>query len=192
MIRMMAVAALALAAACGGGAPSAGGPAPQGPVGELGGTGGGVPDIFALIGARQQMGLTGEQVTALDSIQRVWSVGNDTLRRKLRDAAGAHGRMDLEVARPLLEGLAENNFSAGRAVEALLDEEQRRIACTLRQPASRRWSGSRPPGIGIPGRRGMQPGDQVAADTLAPLRGRRGWHWCAVGVPADSATARTP
>jgi hypothetical protein len=187
-IRMMAAAALVLAAACGGQAASPDdGPSPvegrmasAGPV--LGGSG---PNVFALIGARQQLALTGAQVTELDSIGRVWSVRNDSLQRQLRDHRG--GRTDLEVVRPILERMAENNGVANQAVEALLNEEQRRIACTLTPPEPARPQTMRPPGSARVGGRGGRMRPARDGDTEPGLRLRRGWPWCAAPVAADSA-----
>jgi hypothetical protein len=189
-IRMIAAAALVLAAACGGqGASPDEGPSPAqgrmaggaGPV--LGGSG---PNVFALIGARQQLALTGAQVTELDSIGRVWSVRNDSLQRQLRDYRG--GRTDLGLVRPILERMAENNGVANQAVEALLNPEQRRIACTLTPPEPARPQTMRPPGSARVGGRGgrMRPA-RGGGDTVPGMRLRRGWPWCAAPVAADSA-----
>jgi hypothetical protein len=204
MIRTtMAVAALVLAAACGGSAPPADGPAPQGPAGRGGpgapgapgmmvSMGGGPPSVFALIGAREQLSLTGAQVTTLDSINRVWSVRNDTLQRRLSEIDGRRNAQTMERARPLLLRMAENNQWAGTAVQNLLSEEQRRIACTLPQvrvgergTAARAGGpgGRRQPG----GRGGMRPAGGAAADSLQGVRARRGWPWCAATVQMDSA-----
>lgn len=189
-IRMMAMAALTLAAACGGGtAPPRDGPAPRGPGEGPGGVagpmpagvGGGGPNVFALIGARERLSLTGAQVTDLDSIGRSWSVVNDSVQRELRRRGE---RTPVETVHPLLLRMAENNDAANRAVEALLNEEQRRVACTLpnAQPEARRPPVSRPPVNRPSDRRAgarRQPGDSVPG-----MRMRRGWPWCAPAAPA--------
>lgn len=186
MIRMMAVAALALAAACGGtGAAPDENPAPRaGDALPAGVTGGGGPNVFALLGARQQLSLTGPQVTELDSIGRMWSVRNDSLQRQLTG-----GRTEVAMIRPLLERMAVNNGEANSAIEALLNPEQRRIACTLpvaqgperRGPAAPR-PGSRPGGYGSPNPR-MRSGRN---DTVPSMRMRRGWPWCSGAAAADT------
>lgn len=185
-IRMMAVAALALAAACGGSTPPQDGPAPQGAgegPGEFagpmpGGVGGGGPNVFALIGARERLGLNGAQVTDLDSIGRAWSVVNDSVQRELR----RRGERTSATVHPLLLRMAENNDAANRAVEALLNEEQRRVACTL--PAAQPGrADSRPPANRPSDRRAgarRQPGDSVPG-----MRMRRGWPWCASTSPSN-------
>lgn len=190
-IRMMAVAALALAAACGGSAPPENGPAPRAadegaPMMMGPGVGGSGPNVFALIGQRERLALTGPQVVELDSIGRAWSLANDSLQRELRGRGGE--RTTLEAVRPLLLRMAENNDAANRAVEAVLNEEQRRIACTLQPPQAqgemRPRQGRRPgarPGDRMGGRPGTRP------DAEPGTRVRRGWPWCAPAVPADSA-----
>lgn len=189
--RWMAVAALALAAACGGGSGTApaDGPAPQARAdapGDGRAVGGGGPNVFALIGARQQLALTSAQVVELDSIGRMWSVRNDSLQRRI-GGPGAR-TTDLGVLRPLLERMAENNASANQAVESLLTADQRRIACTLpnAQADDRRARMADVPGAGRPGMRGrMRPAR--GADTLPRMGMRRGWPWCTGAAPADSA-----
>jgi hypothetical protein len=194
-IRMMAVAALALAAACGGTTPPEDGPAPGGRGGPGGtggpmmsGMGGGGPNVFALIGAREQLSLSGAQVTELDSIGRAWSVLNDSLQRQLRGRRG--DRTPMEEVRPLLLRMAANNESANRAVETLLSDEQRRMACAL--PAAQGEARRRPPpGAPMPGGRpggARRPRSQrMPGDTMPGMRMSRGWPWCAPTVPADSA-----
>jgi hypothetical protein len=187
--RMMAAAALVLAAACGGqAAPPEEGPAPSQvrADGVSVVVGGGGPNVFVLIGARERLSLTGMQVTELDSIGRLWSVRNDSLQRQLRDTRG--GRTDLGAVRPVLERMAENNGTANGAVEAVLTQEQRRIACTLTPPEPVRQPAMRPPGYGRPGGRGgrMRPA-RGAGDTVPGMRMRRGWPWCTAPVAADSA-----
>jgi len=188
-MRITAVAGLVLAAACGGTAPPQDGPSPQG-AGRAGGMGmqdlevigGGPPSVFALIGAREQMGLTGAQVTALDSIGRMWSMRNDSLRRELGEFDGRRRTPEaMERMRPILLRIAENNHWAGTTVGELLSQEQRGIACTLQSPppAERGRNGRRPTGP----RRGMRPseGNGVAVPNL---RASRGWPWCTPPAPA--------
>jgi hypothetical protein len=184
MIRMMAVAALALSAACGGaGAAPQDRPSPeQAGARPPGLTGGSVPNVFALLGARQQLSLTGPQVTELDSIGRVWSARNDSLQRQL----GRPGeRAEVALIRPILERVAANNQQANTAIEALLSAEQRRIVCTLpvagaaepRMPVADRPVN---PNAGMGSVRSRR-------DTLPAMRMRRGWPWCSAAADADTA-----
>lgn len=184
MIRMMAVAALVLSAACGGaGNAPQDGPAP-GPAGAplpAGLTGGSVPNVFALMGARQQLALTGAQVTELDSIGRMWSVRNDSLQRQL----GRSGeRAEVALVRPVLERMAANNQEANTAIEALLNADQRRIACTLpvAQGPERRFPVAERP-INPNGRLGSA---RNRRDTAPAMPMRRGWPWCSAAAAADT------
>lgn len=172
--RWMAAAALLLAAACGGGsAPPEDGPAPAaqarpavgGPVTNTR-VGGGAPNVTALLGAREQLGLTSAQVTALDSIRGAWAEVDMGLRAQMRDGD----------AGPAIVRMAENNAAAHEAIEAVLTPEQRRTVCAM--PGSRvAGAPAGPP----PGRRGdfMRrrarglPGDSIPAMHLAG-----GWPWC--------------
>jgi len=204
-IRMIAVAALGLASACGGGSAPSQGPGPEssadgGPQGELAGMGGismggGQPSVFSLLGARERMALTSQQVTALDSINRVWAVRNDSLQRQLRGAWGesrSRSNQAFQQARPVLIQIAENNEVANRAVESLLDADQRRTACTI-QGEQRAQAAERPGGRPdarrrtAPIRRGR---GAPRLDTIPGTRAIRGWPWCAGNVPADSARRR--
>lgn len=193
-IRMIAVAALALSAACGGsGAAPEDNPAPRRAGGPLpaGLVGGGGPNVFVLLGAREQLALTSAQVTELDTIGRGWSVRNDSLARQLQDM---RGRATIEEMHPLLERMAMNNQVSNGYVETVLNADQRRIACTLTagQQGDRRRptvggrmtdrGGGRPGGSG--GR--MRPG-RGGADTVPGLRTGSGWPWCTSAAPADSA-----
>ena len=194
-IRMMAVAALALSAACGGssGAAPEDGPAPQRVGGPLpqGLTGGGGPNVFVLLGAREQLALTSAQVTDLDSIGRGWSVRNDSLARQLQDM---RGRATIEEMHPFLERMAMNNQVANGYVEAVLNADQRRIACTLtagqqgdrRRPSVGGRMTDRGGRIGGGGQGRMRPG-RGGADTIPGRFTRSGWPWCTSAAPADSA-----
>jgi hypothetical protein len=194
-IRMIAAAGLVLAAACGGGsggAPSEGpGPRSQDagmadPMAGMSVTGGGQPSVFALLGERERLALTGTQVTALDSINRAWAVVNDTLQRQLRtawgDRRGRRSSRSFEQARPVLLRIAENNDVANRAVEAVLNQDQRRTACAI-QTETREERGrdgrTLPPGMRR--RPGMAP-----FDTIPGARALRGWPWCSGRMAADS------
>ena len=210
-IRMIAVAALGLAAACGGGAaaPSEG-PGPEnrpdgGPQGDMAGMGGismggGQPSVFSLLGARERMALNSEQVTALDSINRVWASRNDLLQRQLRAVWGSsrsRTSRSFEEARPVLIQIAENNEIANRAVESLLNPEQRLTACAIQVEQRGEAAGRAEARDGRPVRRPAADrrvpvrrprGTQL--DTIPGARAIRGWPWCAATLPADTARRR--
>lgn len=176
MIRMMTVAGLVLAAGCGGsGAPPRDGPAP---VITPGMTNGGGPNVIALIGAREQVGLTGQQVVALDSIGRLWSDRQDSIRAEMRGESQREG-----VAAQLLVRMAENNARANEAVEAVLTDEQRRAVCGIRVlDPDRRIVGSR--AAPVDRRNTRDPrlrAGRSAVDTIPGVR--RGWPWCGAMRP---------
>lgn len=211
MIRMMAVAALGVAAACGTGSAPSQGPGPEnapdgGPPADFAGMGGismggGQPSVFSLLGERERMALDSHQVTVLDSINRVWASRNDSLQRQLRTVWGSsrsRTTRSFEQARPVLVQIAENNDVANRAVESLLNEEQRRTACAIqveqrgdarsRAEASARRTGGRP---GVDRRAPVRrPRGEGPLDTIPGARAIRGWPWCAATLPADSARRR--
>jgi hypothetical protein len=209
-IRMIAVAALGLASACGGGSAPSEGPGPEsgaegGPAGELAqmgnfSIGGGEPRVFSLLGARERLALTSHQVTVLDSVNRVWASRNDSLQRSLRAVWGnsrSRSNASFQQARPVLIAIAENNDVANSAVESLLDAGQRSTACTIqmeqrgeaRAQSAAQGRGGRPGGRagGRPPPR--RPRGGAPLDTVPGTRALRGWPWCAA-TPADSARRR--
>lgn len=186
--------ALAALAACGGQPAPQDGPAPAGGPSDVALTmdavGGAPPSIFGLIGARERLSLTSAQVNALDSISVAWSAADQSLRRELRETWGGdrpRGGDAMQRARPTLERIAQNNQAAAQAVEGVLNEDQRRIACELqaeqrdeRGPPAPRVSSDAPrgPGGGAPRARPRQ------GDVMMMSRGPRGWPWCAARPPA--------
>ena len=189
--------ALAALAACGGGQQQApqDGPAPAGGASDMGlameAMGGGPPSIYGLIGERQRLSLTSAQVNALDSISVAWSAADQSLRRELRETWGGDRprRGDaMQRARPTLERIAQNNQQAALAVETVLNEDQRRVACEQQAelraergvPAPRVSSDApRGPGGGAPRARPRR------EDVMMMSRGPRGWPWCSARPAAN-------
>jgi hypothetical protein len=181
--------ALAALAACGGQRAPQDGPAPAGGPSDLALTmnaiGGGPPGIYGLIGERQRLSLTSQQVNALDSIAVVWSAADQSLRRELRDIWGGdrpRGGEGMQRARPVLERIAINNQVATEGVEALLNDDQRNVACQLQaeQRAERGGIAPRVPSTAPRGPGGGAPRSRPrAADVQAVSREPRGWPWCA-------------
>jgi hypothetical protein len=186
--RTMVVLGLAALAACGGQPEPQDVPAAQqGPEGavslDVGGTT--TPPVRGLIGERERLGLTGAQVTTLDSIAVVLAAANDSLRRSVRDTwngdrPGRGGAM-WERTGPALMQIARNNRAASLLVQNTLTEPQRTIACEMeaeqraRQPERFRRPGMGPGGFGT--RR-----EQVA-DSIAQARAMEGWPWCPPAPP---------
>ena len=162
------------------------------------------PRVYALIGDRERLQLTSAQITALDSIGE-WVTEanrepNQQMRSRLARAPRRGGRptpVAQAGAQPLMEQMARNNEQAMKGVEALLTDEQKRLACEIarerREDVMGVGEGGQAPDTRVPGvvRRpgtGMQ---RVRGDSLTLLR--RGWRWCRpqAGPPpavrADSA-----
>ena len=105
------------------------------------------PPILSLLGERERLSLGPEQVVALDSIAREWTLEND--RQTVRGGTTVSTGVATTVSRgrPTVrnrEAVAENNRRAARAVEAVLTPEQRRLVCDLQSArggarASRVW-----------------------------------------------------
>lgn len=184
----MLIAGLMALAACGAQPDPEDVPGPDGgPVGprvmDVGGAN--TPSIYGLIGERQRLGLTGAQVTTLDSIAIVLSAANDSLRRAVReewrDVQPRPGSERWNRTQPALAQIGQNNRAAGTLVQNLLNEDQRRIACEIqeeqraRNPQPTRLA---PPGSRRIGGRSRQPD----ADSVV-LRRASGWPWCP--PPAD-------
>ncbi len=99
------------------------------------------PPVVALIGYRQSLGLSSEQVNALDSIGRWVAAENDTLADELRLSGATAERGGSARARRaaqrqprnrmLAQRIRENHLQAADGVGDLLDEDQKRRACEL-------------------------------------------------------------
>jgi hypothetical protein len=155
------------------------------------------PPVYSLLGFRDRLSLTSEQVARLDSIGGWLDVANRRAQAELRTASsdrdrgqprgGMFGRQapqrtPEELA--VLDSLATNNRSAVESVRETLTEEQRERVCELVRPATeeggRRQGGGRQQQSG--GRDG-QPG------TMMMMGGRYIWPWC---VPADAPAPAAP
>jgi hypothetical protein len=164
-------------AACGSPPEPEDGPSPEieGPL-VVDVSGGGTPSIRGLIGERQRLGLTGAQVTTLDSLAIRLASANDSLRASLRAEDGPRrGSEAWEHTRAALETIARNHRNAGLLVQSVLTDDQRRIACEME--AEDRARNPEPPrrmqpgAVRVGGRGGMQ------RDTIMDMA-PRGWPWC--------------
>ena len=172
--RVLSVILAASAAAC---APSAPAAAPEP---RTAGLDVAVPPVRALLGERERLSLTSEQVVALDSIAREWDRANDKLARGGGGAKPA-GLVTLALkagkaaTRPRT-AVAENNLRAAKAVERVLTPEQRRTVCELT-------------GGGAGDRVDAPAGSRSLVSSSAPRRAkaRRVWPWCA--APSGEPTA---
>jgi len=160
-----------------------------------------VPSVFALIGAREELGLSSRQVTTLDSIA-VWlgtenqpfirelrpleTAGGGSRRRGMSGRAGRAAELTDE-ARAALERVRENNARVMRVVEQTLTPDQRTRVCELER--KRREARTREFGRGenVASRR-HRPPPGMAPDTTRGMR-PGGWSWCVDGAGnrADAA-----
>jgi hypothetical protein len=150
------------------------------------------PPVYSLLGFRQEIGLTSEQVTALDSIAEAVRQENAPLVQVLRERnpvrAQQRGFIVVDsVSQPALVQLRENNRRAVAAVGEILTPEQRTAACRVldqsqRDRMARRGSSQQ----STRARQGREPGRMEPGDT-AWVRGAGGWAWCTPGAPATPA-----
>lgn len=169
-MRKPAIALLVLTAACGS--------AYQGePVGSVSPLALEPPPVYSLLGFRETLELTTEQVEALDSIAQGVEARNTPVVDSLRAIANARsgrarGLIPIdERTRPLLERVRENNRGAALAIQELLDEEQEREVCALFDQTRRERE------------RARRPRPQPAAADTALFVPMRGWPWCGPAAP---------
>lgn len=143
------------------------------------------PSIFALLGDRQRLELTSEQVTALDSINSWLTAANreflETATPEMRGEPerDARGR-ELPPSRispqdsEALGGMADNIIRAAEGVERLLTPDQRsRICGESAIPRQRPEAPPQPRRLGAGGFSGAQPAQ---------------WPWCVRGAEAPEDT----
>jgi hypothetical protein len=104
------------------------------------------PPIIALLGQRERLSLTSEQVAALDSIAQAWSRENDRLNPG--GTIMTSGPLGVSVSRGPTKSrtpeAAANNLRTARALEQVLDSAQRETVCALKLAPADRRDRSRP------------------------------------------------
>ena len=96
-----------------------------------------VPPVLSLLGHRERLSLTSEQIAALDSIAHVWDVENERLTTRGMMVSSGLGGASVSTVRSTgasRKEAAANNLRAARAVEAVLTSEQRRLVCETPSP----------------------------------------------------------
>jgi hypothetical protein len=194
MKRFAVLAVLLVSAAACGGAPAepASAPAAGMPFGSLE-----APPVHSLIGHRQALELTSEQITVLDSIGQHVNAANrplmqqmGELRAQFRGRTGRDMRTGEvvpggEEGRSLLEQIRQNNRDAVEGVREVLTPAQQQRACALYRDADQRRQRAA-------AARAQQPGGAARARgaTERPAVATV-WPWCAEpGTPG--APAATP
>ncbi|HET7273983.1 MAG TPA: hypothetical protein VFI91_02320 [Longimicrobiaceae bacterium] len=89
------------------------------------------PPVYALLGERQELRLTSEQVAALDSIGSWLNAANAPLFLELNGEPGDPSVVDRATMVSLVEQIHENNTAAGEAVRDLLDDTQEGKVCEM-------------------------------------------------------------
>lgn len=153
------------------------------------------PSVYALIGDRERLELTGSQVSALDSIGRWLSAANDSLSAggsgtsgeeygdqsrsggSRRMPASMQGGGRTPAAR---EALSANNASAMAGVEALLSEAQKQKVCSQAALDRSRAEDRQPERARAPTRSGSSP---------RPSMQRGAWSWCGTAAAPAPANA---
>jgi hypothetical protein len=198
----LAAAAVLAAAACGSRKPAvapAPSPADSTRMEAVRGAGQ-TPPVYGLLGQREKLGLSSQQVVAIDSIGEDLRARNDSLLRGLRalrdslggDRMSGRDREQLYTrGQPLYSGVRDNNLRATRGIYDVLTPEQRVAACrTLRESAGGGMTGR--PGAsarggaggygGGMGGYGRQDRDRRMPRDSMRIRPGRAVYWC----PADT------
>ena len=144
------------------------------------------PPIYALLGYRDRLELTSDQIEGLDSIATGLKDENDDLVDELQEKStlsrNQTGLIVDEEGRPLLDQIRDNNREASEAVGRLLNTTQQEATCELfrlERNSDRRGARSQR------ARRGVDPS---ATDIIWRSLESRTWPWCGnTGNPAATA-----
>lgn len=149
------------------------------------------PPIYALIGFRERLQLTSQQITALDSVATALNRENsqlvDELREKATPTRNQVGLVVGQTEQPLLQRVRDNNRRAAQSVGELLDPTQEQAACQLfnDEEDTRR---SRRADSAQRRRRGPPPRSGGLRPDTTMMTSRGVWPWC--GTPAAAAQPR--
>jgi hypothetical protein len=153
------------------------------------------PPVYALIGYRDKLKLTSEQVTTLDSIATGVRAQNATLIDSLQAKGITNNRAPglLQInptERPLLEQIRTNNKDVLDRVAGVLSPEQETEVCTLYEVDQRDTRGPggqrRQPALDPYGRTNPA---ALRADSSLVVRGFSVWPWCQNSAASRDSTA---
>lgn len=138
------------------------------------------PSVYGLLGERERLDLTSDQIEALDSIGRWLASETEEIRDDLapRPRAGRQQPDSAEIA-TLGEAITAANVQAIEGVESLLSAEQRETVCALQREARDRADEA-----GATDARPMTVGGGRNMGMVSRAR----WTWCAdeqTTPPAD-------
>jgi hypothetical protein len=150
------------------------------------------PPVYSLLGYRETLELTSEQITRIDSIGSWIDSANRGLRPGPAEAQrrqgsggffGGQGRGPAATpeAQAAMDSLRANNRAAVQALEQVLTEEQRARVCELNRPDRQPPAGRRG-AASAPDRRGQ-------GGMTVPMGGRYVWPWCAPPSPPEGGPA---
>lgn len=128
------------------------------------------PPIYALFGYREQLELTSEQISTLDSIARAAQIENDTVLARIRQRAEER---EEEIDLTLLSQLTDVNLRTAERVGEVLTEEQRARVCELFEETRR----ERAEAAARPRRTDRRSSRE---DTPVLQHAIRTWPWCEV------------
>lgn len=89
------------------------------------------PPVYALLGEREELRLTSEQVAAVDSIGRWLYAANAPHLQVLNGAPGERTVAEEDTLIALLEAIHVNNTAAGAAIQELLNDTQEAQVCEM-------------------------------------------------------------
>ncbi|HEX6927127.1 MAG TPA: hypothetical protein VF167_17010 [Longimicrobiaceae bacterium] len=140
------------------------------------------PPVYALIGHRDRLELTSQQIEQLDSIAVDLEQKNSDLIDELEErAVPTRNRMGMvldEEGTPILEQIRDNNRAASEAVGRLLSTTQQAEACELFSLNNRRRERPR-----------IRGADEEEADSIWQMLETRVWPWCGQSSRAEADTA---
>ncbi|HYR07187.1 MAG TPA: hypothetical protein VEQ60_05450 [Longimicrobium sp.] len=172
--RAMSMILIASAAACAPSAPSTR-PSPAD-----------VPPVRALLGERDKLSLSSEQVVALDSISRETDVKDRAVGRRLGIIKGGLvPRLGLGKQQPdrALALVAGSHGAAMQAVQQLLRPDQRQRLCELQR--------EREDKAALREDKRSLAGHTLASSRARRSEGRRTWPWCSSTPSRASNTAQS-
>jgi hypothetical protein len=147
------------------------------------------PPIYALLGHRETIELSSEQIVSLDSIAVGLRNDNDDLIDELEERSSLTRNQTAlivdEEGKPILEQIRDNNRGAAEAVGRVLTTTQQEETCEIfRRDREERSRGTRQRRPRVRG------ADQAAADSIWQVLQTSSWPWCAAAAqanaPADS------
>jgi hypothetical protein len=151
------------------------------------------PPVYSLLGFRDRLGLTSEQVVALDSIAMAVREANTPLIGEIERRAIVNTRTPgvLQVnpaERNLVDEVRENNRAAIEGVSEVLTSEQQTMVCDLNQRERERGQfrgGAAPQAMSEDA---FRRGAVIRQDTSLVVRAFTVWPWC---LPAPTDTPAT-